>query len=251
MSSPRRIVTASAAAASVLALSLVAVTSAADAPAPTPVVSLRAAVTPGGPSFAPGTPLTLRIDTRFASEPAGGDFVLEQADYLFGHGARFNGALFSSCSAAKLRAARGALRVCPKGSKIGGGVATGRAVAVGITSSARVTAFNGPGGRSITMNISVLNPALINATISAPITRLRGRYEFKLSTSVPSELQTVLGGDIVVNGIDITAGATRVIDGKRRGYFEVRRCPANGSVVRGDFTYVQGVRASAETTAIC
>lgn len=235
----------------VLALAVVA--RAAEAPAPRPVVTISAHVSPGQRPIPPGTPLTLRLNTTFESVPAGGDFVLQQADYRFGKGARFNGKLFPSCSAAKLRAAHGRLSVCPPGSKIGSGVATGRVVDVGITSSGRMTIFNGPGGRSIVLNFVVVNPALINATFEAPIVRVHGgRYAFKLSTSVPVELQQILDGDVVVKRIDITTGATRVIDGRRRGYYEAGSCPrGNSSAIHGEFEFNQGMSAVADQTVAC
>jgi hypothetical protein len=234
-------------------LAVAAAAPAADAPAPRPVVTISAQVSPSQRPIPKDTPLTLRLSTTFESVPAGGDFVLQHADYMFGTGARFNGKLFPSCSAAKLRAARGRLSVCPSGSKIGTGLATGRAVAVGVTSSGRMTIFNGPGGRSIVLNFVVLNPALINATFEAPIVRLHGgRYAFKLSTSVPPELQRILDGDVVVKRIDITTGATRMIDGRRRGYYEAAFCPKHGgSAIHGEFEFNQGMSAAADQSVVC
>ncbi|HEU4701330.1 MAG TPA: hypothetical protein VFS37_02530 [Conexibacter sp.] len=227
-------------------------TPAAEAPAPRPVVTLRAQVSPSGSTLAPGTSLTTTLRTRFRSVPAGGDFVLQRAEYRFGRGARFNGALFPSCSAAKLRKAQGRLSVCPKGSRVGHGVATGRAVAVGIRSSGRLTIFNGPGGRSIVLNFLIVNPALINATFEAPIVRLRGgRYAFKLSSAVPPELQRILDGDVVVEGLDVTTGATLRIGGRMRGYFEAVACPKHGSAVHGDFQFNQGASATADVRVAC
>jgi len=234
-------------------VALAAVAPAADAPAPTPVVTMSARVSPGERPIPKGAPLTLRLRTAFRSVPAGGSFVLERAEYKFGRGARFNGALFPSCSAAKLRRARGRLSVCPKGSKIGSGVATGRAVAVGITSSGRMTIFNGPGGRSIVLNFVVINPALINATFEAPLVRLHGgRYAFKLATEVPPELRRILDGDVVVQRIDITTGATLRIDGRTRGYYEAARCPrSGGSAIHGEFLFTGGASASADLKVAC
>jgi hypothetical protein len=241
------------ASAALAALALAAVASAAEAPAPRPVVTISAQVSPSQRPIPQGTPLTLRLSTTFESVPAGGDFVLQHADYMFGKGARFNGRLFPSCSAAKIRAAHGRLSACPPGSKIGTGIATGRAVSVGITSSGRMTIFNGPGGRSIVLNFVVVNPALINATFQAPIVRVHGgRYAFKLSTSVPPELQSILDGDVVVQRIDITTGATRMIDGRRRGYYEAGSCPRQGgSAIHGEFEFNQGMRAVADQTVVC
>jgi hypothetical protein len=234
-------------------LAIAAVAPAADAPAPRPVVTIFAHVSPSQRPIPKNAPLTLRLNTTFESVPAGGNFVLLHADYLFGKGARFNGRLFPSCSAAKIRAAHGRLSVCPPGSKIGSGVATGRAVSVGITSSGKMTIFNGPGGRSIVLNFVVINPALINATFEAPIVRLHGgRYAFELATAVPPELQRVLDGDIVVKRIDITTGATRMIDGRRRGYYEAAFCPKHGgSAIHGEFEFNQGARAVADESVVC
>lgn len=196
--------------------------------------------------------MTLRLGTSFTSVPAGGNFVLQHAEYRFGRGARFNGALFPSCSAAKLRRAHGRLSACPKGSRVGHGIATGRAVAAGIRSSGRLTIFNGPRGRSLVLNFVVVTPAFINATFEAPIERLHGgRYAFKLSSAVPPELQSVLDGDIVVERLDVTTGATLRVGGRPRGYFEAASCPPHGSAVHGDFHFNQGASATADLKVVC
>jgi hypothetical protein len=225
---------------------------AAQAPAPRPVVTMTARISPGTLPIPPGTPMTLRLHTGFRSVPSGGDFVLQRAVYLFGRGARVNGALFPSCSAATLRRARGRLSACPKGSRVGYGTGTGRAVAVGIRSSGRLTIFNGPAGRSLVFNFVVVNPALVNATFEAPFVRLhRGRYAFKLATAVPPELQSVLDGDIVVERLDVTTGATLMINGRRRGYFEATSCPRHGSAIHGEFQFNQGASATADLKVVC
>jgi hypothetical protein len=234
------------------ACAIATVAPAAEAPAPRPVVTLTARVTPSRLPIPPGTPLGTTLRTTFRSVPEGGSFVLQHAEYRFGRGARFNGPLFPSCSAAKLRRARGRLSVCPKGSRVGSGIATGRAVAVGVRSSGRLTLFNGPRGRSIVLNLVVTVPAFINATFDAPIVRLHGgRYAFKLSSAVPPELQRILDGDVVVERLDVTAGATRRIGGRRRGYFEATTCPKHGSAVHGDFQFNQGASATADLKVVC
>jgi len=242
----------SVAAAGLAACAVATVAPAAEAPAPRPIVTITARVTPSRPPIPPGTPLATTLRTAFRSVPEGGNFVLQRAEYRFGRGARFNGALFPSCSAAKLRRAHGRLSVCPKGSRVGHGVATGRAVAVGVRSSGRLTIFNGPGGRSIVLNFVVVNPALINATFEAPLVRLHGgRYAFKLSSAVPPQLQRILDGDVVVERLDITAGATLTIGGRKRGYFEAVACPPHGSAIHGDFQFNQGASATADLKVVC
>jgi hypothetical protein len=240
-------------AAAVAALGTATLAPAADAPAPEPVVRLSASVRPHRLPIPNGTPMTLSLDIRFASVPEGGNFVLQGAEFLFGRGARVNAGLFPSCSAARLQAAHGRLSVCPKGSQIGSGWAAGTAVAVGISSRAKVTVFNGPGGRSFTMNVSVVNPALINETLPHPFTRLHGsgRYTSKVTATLPDELQHVLDGDIVVSRIFLAMGATRMVDGARRGYFEAFNCPRGGSPIHADFHFNQDRDASADYTVVC
>jgi hypothetical protein len=251
MPSPNRVVAASLAVLTgVLVLAVVA--PAADAPAPEPVVRLTASVAPERLPIPNGTPLMLTLDTRFSSVPAGASFVLQSAEFRFGRGAKLNWRLFPTCSAERLRAARGRLSACPRGSRIGSGFGVGTAVSVGVTSRAAVTLFNGPGGRSVTMNVVVVNPALINETISVPITRLRGgRYAFKISSTLPEEFKTILDGDVVLSRLSFTTGATRVIDGRRRGLFEAEDCPRGGSPIRADFVFNHGGTARDELTVVC
>jgi len=233
-------------------LAVLALVSVAAAPAPTPVVKLAGSLSPSA-GLRPGTPVAFTLDTRFASDPPGGDFVLQRLVYLFPHGTVVNGRLFPACDAATLERAHGRLGACPKGSQIGRGFATGTAVALGVTSRAVVTLFNGPGGRSITMNVSIVTPALIDATFSAPFATLHGGpWANKLTVVLPDSLESILVGDIVTSRIHITTGATRVVHGVRRGYVEAQRCPRSGRArIHGDFTFSQGATASADTTVVC
>lgn len=225
----------------------------AAAPAPAPVVTMTGRLAPKDGHVPRGTPLTFTLDTRFGSRPPGADLVLQRLVYLFPRDAVVNGRLFPSCSAAALARANGRLSVCPRGSKVGFGSATGTAVALGVTSHAVIALFNGPGGRSITMNVSITTPAVIDATFAAPLATLHGGpWGNRLTVDVPTSLQSVLDGDIVTSRIDVTTGATRTIHGVRRGYIEPRRCQASGRVrVHADFTFSRGASASANATVVC
>ncbi len=220
--------------------------------APVPVVKIRGSISPSR-RLVPGTPLSFTLDTLFTTRPPGADLVLQRLDYLFPHGTVVNGRLFPSCTVTAIDRAHGRLSACPPGSKIGGGVATGTAVELGVTADAVVTLFNGPGGRSITMNAKTTTPALIDATFSAPFVTLhRGRWADRLSIVLPESLRSVLGGDVTTAKIDVTTGATRVVHGVRRGYIEALHCPRSGKApIHGDFAFSQGATASADTTAIC
>jgi hypothetical protein len=232
--------------AAALVLALSAAPAAADGTPP--VVRTTGSVTPGKLPIPKGTPLTLAIDTVVTHDPLSPPFVLERVDHLFGHGASLNASRFPSCSAAKLDAAHGDMRVCPKGSLIGTGSASGTAVGFGYTGTGRLFVFNGPGGRSLTIHFKLVHPALIKASISAPFIRQQGRWFIKLSAVIPPELRQVLDSDIIVRRIAVKVGATRVVAGKRVGYLEATECPAGGSAIHLDFMFSGGVTSSADDT---
>jgi hypothetical protein len=224
-----------ASAAAVASLALAAAAPAADAPMPTG--TLKASVVPN--QGLPGTPLKLKIDNRF-NQPGGTVWVLTSLSYQFPKGARANGKIFKSCSVATLAAAKGQLSKCPKGSKIGKGVATGTAVDLDITSTGVLTMFNGPRGKSITMNIDIDNPAQINSTFKAPLKKTTGKYAYKLTVRVPANLQEILDGPIVVNRIQATTFATIIKDGVKRGFIEGVKCPKSGKApMRAEFNFVE------------
>jgi hypothetical protein len=239
-----------AAAAATLALAPPGAVGASSDPAPAPVASMRASISPSR-DLRPGTPIEFTLDTRFR-DPPGEDFVLQRLVYLFPRGTVVNGRLFPACDVAKLQRARGRLSACPAGSRIGGGTASGTAVALGVSSSGRVTLFNGPGGRSIVINIAIETPALINASFAAPFATLHGRWSNKLTVTPPDALKRVLDGDIVTSRIRTTTGATRIVHGVRRGYVEALHCPRDGHArIHGDFSFSGGASTSADTFAPC
>lgn len=253
---PKNRVARIASAAAAASLLLVATAPAADAP--TLKGTLTASATPNKAENPPangfGTPVKLKLDVKF-QQPAGTTFVLKSLTYQFPKGAVQNGKIFPSCSVEKLQAARGVLKACPKGSKIGSGVATGTAVALDITSTGAVTIFNGPGGKSATINVNVIRPAAINATFKAPIKKTKGKFGYTTTVIVPPSLQEILDGPIVVDRILTNLGATLTINGKKRGYIEAgpKVCPKSGKLpVRGDFNFKDadtGVEATSSTDA--
>jgi hypothetical protein len=113
-----------------------------------------------------------------------------------------------------------------------------------------LTLFNGPGGRSITMNVSIKTPALINTTISARLRRGKGRFAERLTIVAPPDLTNVLDGEIVTTRVHLTIGATRLVGGVKRGYVEAGRCPSSGRTrTHGAFTFRRD--ASADATVAC
>jgi hypothetical protein len=207
---------------------------------------------PRRPANGFGTPIRLTTNQTL-THPADSTLRLTRVSVLLPGGVAVpNGKLFPSCSADALNRARGRLSVCPRGSLVGRGIATGTAVDIGVTSSGRLTFFNGPGGRSLTLNVSIINPALINATFTAPIKKISGRYGYSVTFNIPAQLQTILDGPIVVRKIDVTVGATIMHRGIRRGYIEATRCPASRRVpAEASWTFDDGSTSRDVTEITC
>lgn len=232
---------------------LAAVATAADAPTVPATVSVSVSPNKIPPAVnGIGTPVKLTANIKF-THPAGSRLQLQKVELLLPAGVGVpNGRLFPSCRASVLNRARGRLSACPRGSLVGRGLATGTAVDIGVTSSGRLTFFNGPGGKSLTLNVSIINPALINATFSAPIKKISGRYGYRVSFNIPTQLQNILDGPIVVRAINSTVGATRVVNGKRRGFIEALRCPrSRRGPAGGNFSFSDGSTTSVTTAITC
>jgi hypothetical protein len=194
-----------------------------------PTTSVRVSVSPNhlvpGLTNKHGMPIALKFHLGI-THPADSRYRLERVIVKFPSGVGApHGELFPSCSVKQLESAHNRLSACPRGSKIGHGIATGTAVDIGVTSSGVLTLFNGPHGKSITFNVSITTPALINKTFSAPLRKTSGRYGYTLTSPVPTELQNILDGPIIVHRIDVTTDATIVKNGVRRGYVEAFKCP--------------------------
>lgn len=197
-----------------------------------------------------------RVSAAFSTDPASADpFTIQRAVVLFPDRAGTNGRLFPSCGARQIERFRGNVARCPKGSKIGEGTLRARAIQLGVTASGRVTLFNSRRGRSVTFNFRSLHPALINESIEAPLTRLRGGRGERLTLVVPHSLQEILSGVYVgIQDFDVTiSGAVR-----RRGvehtFIRARACPKRP--MRGvfdfkDWTTGQTARTTAATKVRC
>lgn len=248
-------------AAAAAAATLISVAAAPAATAPGLTTSIKASVSPnhlvGGP-FSPrrGMPIALSV-TLGIHHPAGSRYQLQKVVVKFPAGvAKPNGNLFPSCSAAKLRAAGGNTHVCPHGSQIGSGTATGTAVDIGVTSTGTLKLFNGPGGRSIVFNVNITQPALINDSFDAPLKKTGGKYGYLLTNNIPSDLQTILDGPIIVRSIRTKVFAKRVVHGVTRGYIEAYKCPrSHKAPIHADFGFItdsgQTATSSADTNISC
>lgn len=200
--------------------------------------------------------LNLTIDTRFSSDVEGElPGTVKKATVYFPHGPRVNGALFPSCDPDKLQRMRGSRKACPKGSRLGGGIALGTAKSFeSVIERLTVDIYNGPGGRSLLFYLHGLHPVAISGMINAPFKRIRShRWEYKLTLPVPKSLQEIsLGIFPSLLDFKVKVGATVQVRGVRRGYIEALACPPGALVpVRGEFDFRGGERATTDGYVAC
>jgi hypothetical protein len=127
--------------------------------------------------------------------------VIQAADALFPKGSLYNGAKYPSCTENTL--SRKGLQGCPKGSIMG----TGKAVAYADTvlTYPKITVVNG--GKSKVYLYTVMNnPARVQAPVPGTITKMSGKWAYKLHLVVPQVLQIVAGIPIALKTFDVTAG---------------------------------------------
>jgi hypothetical protein len=249
-SGPWRALAATAAA----ALALLA--AAASATAGT-VVTLTGAATPPISAFTL-TPqaLSLTIDASFASDVAGAlPETVSKAVIYFPHGPRVNGRFFPSCDPKRLQRLRGAVRACPRGSRLGGGTALGTSPQFqGVMERLKVELYNGGGGRDIIFFLHGESPVLVSGMIVAPLVPLRGgRWGYRLTMNVPHGLQEI-ATDIFASLLDfkVTTGGSVRHGGHRYGYIEALACPPGALVpVRGVFSFRGGGSATSDSYIAC
>jgi hypothetical protein len=188
------------AAAGAIAL-VVAPASAQAQDAPTEV-SVNAKVTPNkaGTKRKP-RPVKLKVDVHWETPDGFEKPIVQSADALFPKGSLYNGAKYPKCSQNTL--ARRGTRACPKGSIMGKGRAT--AFADDVLTHPQITVVNG-GARKVYLYTIMNVPARVQAPVPGTITKMRGKWAYRVHFEVPRVLQIVAGVPIALRDFSVTAG---------------------------------------------
>jgi hypothetical protein len=166
-----------------------------------PSLTVSPTVTPnkaGSPSHPRGVNLRTVFhwqDLGSANQPIVVTFQL-----LFPKGSLYQGNRYPICSFAKVS---NGPQACPKGSIMGHG--SGVAYADTTRTSPQITVVNG--GKSKIWFYTVLNnPARVQEPVTGRITRMHGKWAYKLSVTVPDNLRIVAGVPIELTSLNVTAG---------------------------------------------
>ena len=100
-------------------------------------------------------------------------------------------------------------KTCPSGSKVGSG--TARGIGIGLDENVKLTAFNQPSGKGITVLVIGESPLIIREVVVANLKTLSGdpKYKYELTFSVPKNLQSPAPGVIAaIKDLSLTIPVT-------------------------------------------
>ena len=212
-----------------------------------PAITISASVSP----TKHGTkkkPKVTKLVVKLATTPNPADPAFAASDTIvhLGKQLSFNGKALKTCSASQVQADD---TKCPKGSRVGQGVAAG--TALGLTENLTVKAYNGPGGNKLELLVDGQSPLQIHSVIEGILSKDSGAYGYKLSVHVPEALQQPAPGAYATL-VQFDTTINRVLGSKKRPYVGINSCPSSKKVNFGvDYVYTDGTTKSTTTTGKC
>jgi hypothetical protein len=131
--------------------------------------------------------------------------IITGGSVLFPKGALYNGGKYPKCSQATL--SHGGPSGCPPHSIMGSGP--------------KITVING-GATKVWFWTVLQNPARVQAAVPGTITKMSGKWAYKLTFKVPTSLQIVAGIPITLNNLKVTAGGKSYA----KDWLATTSCPA-------------------------
>jgi len=109
---------------------------------------------------------------------------------------------------------------CPPHSIMGSG--TGKALADNVVTIPKITVING-GATKVWFWTVLQNPARVQAAVPGTITKMSGKWAYKLTFKVPTSLQIVAGIPITLDNLKVTAGGKSYA----KDWLATTSCPAS------------------------
>ena len=187
-----------------LAAALLALCAAAAAAQGSPPITVHVypRVTPnraGTPAHPQGVRLNVAIKLGIPNDYA--PPLVDTIDVWFPRGSVFNADRYPVCSARTL--ARIGPSGCPRASIMGSGLGVARADTT--FTYPRITVVNA-GPREVFFYTVLTNPARVQEPVRGIVTKLSGRWAYRLHVVIPQNLRVVAGVPIVLQSLRIDAG---------------------------------------------
>lgn len=204
-------------------------------------VAVKLAQSHAGTAAKPKSVGALTVDMNVAVNPADKPFATKSVVVHFDKNLIFNSAKFPSTTEAQVRSGAASAKA-----KVGTGSAAG--LALGQREALKVTAYNGPGGKSILLHVEGTSPLSIDTVIVGQLKPDSGAFGRKLVVSIPANLQQPVGGVYAT----LTSFLTKV-GGSAKGtpYVAIKGCSGGKLNFKGDFVFTDGSSQSPTSTTAC
>jgi hypothetical protein len=192
-------------------------------------------------------PKGTKLVVKLATTPTASDAPFAASDTIVHLGKElvFHGKALKTCSASQVQADD---TKCPKGSKVGKGVAAG--TALGLTENLTVTAYNGPGGNKLELLVDGQTPLQIHSVIEGILSSDSAPYGKKLSVHVPDNLQQPAPGAYATL-VQFDTTINRILGKKKVPYVGIASCKTKKVAFAVDYKYTDGTTKSTTTTGSC
>jgi hypothetical protein len=212
-----------------------------------------------GTSSKPRSVGRLTVTTGTPIVPGDAPWAATRAVISFDRNLIFNSRNFRSCSVTQIRRDN---TKCPSGSRVGGGTAsasvfsgpapliTGQQPTANVTPT--VTAYNGPRSPSGAPRIFLLvveRQFNVRDVMTGTLKPASGKYGRKLDVVIPAKLQNagLPGITIALTRFTTSVGGTR----GGTPFVGLKGCTGGKLSYKGEFTFTDGTRLSATSTANC
>jgi hypothetical protein len=204
-------------------------------------LTIKLAHSKAGTAAKPKSVGALTVDMKVALDPSDPAFATRTAVVHFDKNLVFNSGKFPSCTEAQVRSGAAA---CAK-AKVGSGKAVGRAL--GMDENLAVTAYNGPGGKTVLLHVVGSSPLSIDDVIVGKLQADTGAYGRKLVVPIPEGLQAPSGVTATLTSFVTKVGGSS----KGTPYVALKGCSGGKLKFKGDFVYTDGSKQSPTSTTAC
>lgn len=166
--------------------------------------------------------------------------IITAATVYLGKGGTYNGGRYAKCSKRELQKTD---PNCPKKSVMGKG--TGAAFADTVITRPKVVFYNG-GSRWMYLYTTLFNPAFVQEPVPAKITKVSGKWSYKVRITVPENLQIVAGVPIALRDFSYSLGAKKYA----KDYITTTSCPKGNKwsfQLETEYLYSTGATSKSQT----
>jgi hypothetical protein len=166
--------------------------------------------------------------------------IITAATAYIGKGGSYNGGKYPKCSKATLQSKPSK---CPKGSIMGAG--SGSAFADTVITRPKVVFYNG-GANWMYLYTTLFNPAFVQEPVPAKISKISGKWNYKVRITVPENLQIVAGVPIALRDFKYSVGGKKYA----KDYITTTSCPSGNKYdfqLETEYLYSDGSTSKSAT----